>query len=54
MCFVGTFVEGFALVLVMLDLLDAALGENLHTGTWSSAVHVRMGHTAVHGISPVN
>ena len=26
MCFVGTFVEGFALVLVMLDLLDAALG----------------------------
>ena len=26
MCFVGTFVEGFALVLVMLDLPDVVLG----------------------------
>ena len=26
MCFVGTFVEGFALVLVMLDPLDVAFG----------------------------
>ena len=26
MCFVGTFVEGFALVLVMLGLLDVAFG----------------------------